>query len=161
MWDAYAGGEGVAIRTHFQDLKSSVLLSAPELPICFGKVTYVDYRKQEPLRFGNAPLFQKRVEYGGEAEVRAALPPPPWDTSRDPGKLPRSPINITLDSDVERQRGRYIPVNLNVLVKEVVLHPHSAEWFGQLVQSVVDRSPVDANVTPSSLNVTPDNTPGQ
>lgn len=161
MWDAYAGEEGVAIRTHFQDLKSSLLLSTPELPLCFGKVTYVDYRKQESLRFVHAPLFQKRVEYGGEAEVRAALPPPRWDSGLDPDKLPRSPINITLDSDVERQRGRYIPVNLNVLVKEVVLHPHSAKWFGQLVQSVVDQSPVDANVTPSSLNVTPDNMPGQ
>ena len=70
MWESYAGAEGVAVRTTFQNLQDSIR-SAAELPVTFGQVEYVDYRRKEVPRFGWAPLFHKRMEYRGEGEVRA------------------------------------------------------------------------------------------
>ena len=56
MWEAYAGAEGVAVRTTLRDLRES-FLSATELPVTFGQVKYVDYRRQEVPRFGWGPAF--------------------------------------------------------------------------------------------------------
>lgn len=151
MWDSYAGAEGVAIRTTFRDLQASILSANPALPVTIGSVAYVDHGQQEAPRFGLAPLFHKRVEYRGEEEVRAALPSPPWDLRLDPDRSNKPIVDIPLDADVAEQRGRYIPVDLKTLVKEVVLSPRGAAWFGQLVQSVVNRSSLEACVTQSSL----------
>ena len=114
MWKAYAGSEGVAVRTTFQNLQDSIR-SVAELPVTFGQVEYVDYRRNEVPRFGSTPLFHKRMEYREEGEVRAVLPGPPWDHTG----MPETPI--PLDSDVAEQRGRYIPVDLEILVQEIVL----------------------------------------
>ena len=141
---AYAGAEGVAVRTTFRDLQESIR-SVAEPPVTFGQVEYVDYLQQEVSRFGWAPLFHKRIEYRGEEEVRAVLPGPPL-TIIDP-KEP----DIRLDPDVAEQRGRYIPVDLGILVKEIVVSPRAAPWLAQVVESVVRRSAVKACVTPSAI----------
>ncbi len=155
MWEAYAGAEGVAVRTTFQDLQESIR-SVDKPPVTFGQVEYVDYRQQEVPRFGWAPLFHKRIEYRGEGEMRVVLPGPPWkDTIIDP-KRP----DIRLDPDVAEQRGRYISVNLDILVKEVVVPPHAAPWFVQVVKSVVQRSGVRACVTPSAIELAPHESDG-
>ena len=121
--------------------------SDAELPVTFGQVDYVDYLQQEVSRFGWAPLFHKRIEYRGEEEVRALLPGPPWDDSSTDPKGP----DIRLDPDVTEQRGRYVPVDLDILVKEVVVSPHAAPWFAEVVKLVVQRSAVGACVTPSAI----------
>ena len=156
MWRSYAGVEGVVIRTTFQDLQASIRSANAALPVTFGKVEYVDFRQQETPRFRSAPLFHKRVEYRGEEEVRAALPGPQYDVRLDPNN-PNDPIiDMKLDPDVAEQRGRYISVDLQVLVKEVVVAPHSAPWFDQLVQSIVNRSPVAVRVASSTLESSSD-----
>ena len=65
MWEAYAGAEGVAVRTTFQDLQEAIR-SVAETPITFGQVEYVNLLQDEGPRFGWAPLFHKRIEYRGE-----------------------------------------------------------------------------------------------
>ena len=99
-------------------------------------------------RFGWAPLLHKRIEYREEGEVRAILPGPPWDVSIQQG-VPET--HIPLDSDVAEQRGRYIPVDLEILVQEIVLPSHASPWFAQVVKSVMDDSPVRSRVTRSSI----------
>ena len=149
MWKAYAGGEGVAIRTTFRDLQESIT-SIAELPITFGQVKYVDYRQQEVPRFGWAPLFHKRVEYRGEEEVRALLPGP----SLKPGYR-NLEERIALDPDVEKQKGRYIPIGLEILIKEVVVPPHAKPWFTEVVKSAVQQSSVEVDVRKSSIDEEP------
>ena len=154
MWKSYAGAEGVAIRTSFQNLKDSIR-SGQELPVSFGRVEYVDYRN-ELARFGKAPLFHKRMEYREEGEVRAILPGPPWDFS-EPGDVPRIriPLDIPLDPDVAEQRGRYVPVDLGVLVKEVMLPPHATPWFAEVVKSVIHGSSVSPCLMRSAIELPP------
>ena len=146
MWEAYAGAEGVAVRTTFQDLQEAIR-SVAETPITFGQVEYVNLLQDEVPRFGWAPLFHKRIEYRGEEEVRALLPGPPWEDSITDPEVP----DIRLDPDVSEQRGRYVPVYLDILVKEVVVSPNAAPWFAEVVKSVVQRSAVGASITPSAI----------
>lgn len=145
MWNTYAGAGGVAVRTTFQDLKESIR-SGAEHPVTFGQVKYVNYPQQEVPRFGLAPLFHKRTEYRGEEEVRAVLPGPPWDALLDPKVLA-----IHLDPDVAEQGGRYVAVDLDILVKQVVVSPQAAPWFTEVVESAVQRSVVGACVIPSTI----------
>ena len=145
MWKAYAGAEGVAVRTTFHDLKASIR-SAAEHPVTFGRVKYVDYPQEEAPRFEWAPLFHKRCEYRGEEEVRAVLPGPPWETLLDPNVLA-----IHLDPDVVEQRGRYVPVDLDILIKQVVVSPHAGSWLAEVVKSVMQRWEVEACVISSAI----------
>ena len=151
MWKAYAGAEGVVVRTSFQNLQESIR-SVTELPVTFGQIEYVDYHRNEVARFGWAPLLHKRMEYREEGEVRAILPGPPWDVPIQQG-VPET--HIPLDSDVAEQRGRYILVDLEILVQEIVLPPHAAPWFAQVVKSAMDGSPVRSRVTRSSIESPP------
>ena len=152
MWESYAGAEGVAVRTTFQNLQESIR-SVAEPPVTFGQVEYVDYRRKEVPRFGWAPLFHKRMEYRGEGDVRAILPGPPFQAS-DLQFHPEGP-DIRLDPDVAEQRGRYVPVSLEILVKGVVLPPHAAPWFAQAVTSVVHGSPIRPRLARSAIESPP------
>ncbi len=144
MWTTYSSTEGVAIRTTFHDLRES-MRSIAELPVMFGQIKYVDYRQSEVPRFDWAPLFHKRMEYRSENEVRAVLPGPRWDADNLP--------DIPLDPDVDEHRGRYVPVDLEVLIKQVVVPPNAAPWFAEVVQSAVQRSPVTTSVTRSVIEL--------
>ena len=148
MWKAYAGAEGVVVRTSFQNLQDSIR-SVAELPVTFGQVEYVDYRRNEVPRFGWAPLLHKRTEYREEGELRAILLGPPWDHTG----VPETPI--PLDSDVAERRGRYVSVNLEVLVKEIVLAPHSTPWFAEVVSSVMHGLSVSPRVIRSAIESPP------
>lgn len=154
MWKAYAGSEGVAIRTSFQRLRESINLVA-ELPVTFGRVEYADYSRQEVSRFGVAPLFHKRMEYRGEGEIRAVLPGPPFEKLFANAASLEAP-DSRLDPDVAEQRGRYVPVNLEILVAAIVLPPDVKPWFAEVVESVANSSPVKALVTRSSIHSTAD-----
>ena len=148
MWNTYASDEGVAVRTTFERLQNS-MPSAGEHPVKIGKVEYVDYSQEKVQRFGCWPLFHKRMEYHEEGEVRAVLPPPPWEHDVNPRR------QIQLDPDVDEQKGRYIPVNLETLVKEVVLPPHTTPWFAQVVQSIMRQSAIRAPVRRSAMEAPP------
>ena len=75
-------------------------------------------------------------------------------------KLPDGPQlqvpDIPLDPDVAEQRGRDVPVNLELLVQEIVLPPDAKPWFADVVKSTIHSSPVKTRVTRSSLEYTPD-----
>ena len=145
MWKSYAGAEGIAIQTTFQNLQSSVS-SVAELPVTYGQVEYVDHSREKVSRFGWAPLFHKRIEYYGEDEVRAVLPGPPLPPSFD-----AHTDDIPLDMDVAERRGRYVAVDLDVLVERVVLPPHAKPWFAQAVEEILYGSPIKPYVTRSAI----------
>ena len=157
MWESYAGAEGVAVRTTFHRLRVSIR-SVAEHPVTFGQVEYVDYSQKVVPRFGWAPFFHKRMEYRGEGEVRAVLFGPPfqeWDLQLHP-EVP----DIRLDPDVVEQRGRYIPVDLEDLVKEVVLPPRAAPWFSQAVKAIIRGSPIRPRLARSAIESPPHESTG-
>ena len=156
MWEKYAGKEGVAIRTTLQGLKDS-FTSVEKDKARFGRVAYVDY-KSEILRLDVAPLYHKRMEYREESEVRVVLPGPVLDADKyayyrqGPNLMD---VNILLDPDVYKHRGRYVPVDLGILVKEVVLPPKATFWFSEVVESSIRNALGNVPVIQSSVDAPP------
>ena len=95
-----------------------------------------------------SPEFDQMYSQVGRASV------PPERLLKDLQPHPEVP-DIRLDRDVAEQRGRYVHVNLEILVKEVVLPPHAAPWFVQAVKSVMHGSPIRPRVTRSAIESPP------
>lgn len=142
MWKSYTGmeREGIAIKTTCHDLLESVVHQAKS-KLTLGKVKYMDYKQNRVPVEGLAPLFHKRVEFKSEEEVRLA--------AALQFNLGESEIEIPFE--VEKSGGLYIPVDLNRLVKEVVVAPKSDPWFIELVSKQIEQSSLKACVVPSTI----------
>ncbi len=115
MWRLYAGrGPGVAIKTSFESLLKSLNLSvAPDdSTYMAGRVTYVDYEKDD-IPLGNGmPVFYKRMAFSHEHEVRIVRP-----------------VNEDKDSS-----GAIWNAEIDELIHEVVLSPFAEDWMFELVR---------------------------
>ena len=127
MWNLYSEWErGIAIQTTVGSFQKS--LTGPEA-VFVGKVKYIDYDKQEIDR-NNAliPYLTKRKSFAHEREVRALI-------------LPLEP----------QQEGRYHEVDLELLIRKVIVAPRAQDWFLDLVRAVLDRYGLTAPVSRSPL----------
>ena len=142
MWKSYTGmgGEGIAIKTTYRDILESVVPQVKS-KLTLGKVRYVNYDQNWIPINGLAPLFHKRIEFKSEEEVRLAAV-----LQFDFGES-----GIVIPYEVEKNGGLYIPVDLNRLVKEVVVAPKSEPWFIELVSKQVEQSSLKACVVPSTI----------
>ena len=133
MWKIYTDKkEGIAIRTDFASLAASFI---GDEPIFIGEVQYIDYNTDViPERYLLHPLLYKRNHFEHEREVRAL---------KNPQDLTNIPVT-----------GEYCPVELSVLVQEVVVSPLAPIWFTELVKSVADQFGLQSGIKPSAL-VTP------
>ena len=133
MWKIYTGqNEGIAIRTDFASLSASFVGNEP---IYIGEVTYIDYNVDViPDELVLQALLYKRNHFEHEREVRIVKEP--QDTSNLPTK------------------GEYSPVDLSLLIQEVVVSPLSPVWFAELVKSVTDKYGLQANIKQSAF-ITP------
>ena len=127
MWNLYSEWErGIAIQTTVGAFQKS--LTGPE-DVFVGKVKYIDYDTQEIDRHNALiPYLTKRKSFAHEREVRAL-------------SLPLEP----------QQEGRYHEVNLELLIRKVIVAPKSPDWFLDLVQAVLDRYGLTAPVNRSPL----------
>lgn len=87
------------------------------------------------------------MEDCGVEFFRAPVPSPAWGDSVTDLTGP----DVRLDPDVMGQRGRCEAVDLAYLVKYVVVSPHCAPWFAEVVKSVVRRTEAGACETPSTI----------
>ena len=134
MWRLYARErDGVAINTVFADFKSAF---RGDQAVSASMVQYRDYRSS-PIPHGNAllPLFHKRISFQHEREVRA--------------------LYLQRDDRREESVGSYCEVDLDKLVREVVLAPFADDWFVDLVRSFADRHALKDRVRRSTLSDNP------
>lgn len=137
MWRGYGDGPyGVAIRSNFGALDSAMPATACdfESPIFLGKVLYFDY-SSSTVRIPNednayARFYCKHVAYEHEKEIRAVF------------MEPLSGSNPF---------GHFINVDIDSLVKQVMISPLSPVWFDQLVSSVCNRLGCAAEVGRSNV----------
>ncbi|MGE0229056.1 MAG: hypothetical protein AB7U23_11175 [Dehalococcoidia bacterium] len=143
-WERFAPNYGVAIRTSAKSLRDS--LSGTDLNLHLGHVTYTDEPAPKPGERLN--LFRwfmrKRVAYADEREVRLMIwgasprvgsgagpePSPVMPAVRDSADLASTP---QFPFPVE---GFYVPIDLEVLVHEVVVGPPWGRWFTEQVREV-------------------------
>lgn len=119
---------GVAVRTTFGDLK---LAFDDDLSVTLGRVKYVDFRSQ--FVGINDSVFRKRKSLQHEQEVRVVI----CDRSE----------NETL--------GLARPVDLDKVIKEVVISPFAPAWIGSIVGDLLLRYAVSVPTRSSELLVEP------
>jgi hypothetical protein len=151
MWSLYQNsGEGIAIRTTWGALKSS--LGAP-WPIRGGAVNYVDYRVTF-IPEGNlfSPFMHKRVSFTHEREVRLVL----WS------RLDRGPLgSLTVGEENAAAAhgptpaGYDVPVDLAQLTNQIYVAPEAAGWYAALVGKVIKRYNLSWDVLHSDLAADP------
>ena len=130
MWDRYAPTDGLSILTDVKSLKAAFSGSHSVL---IGEVHYIDYdRDMFQLGLGrpfNAfiPLLHKRREYVDEREVRAIV--------ADHIEKPNT------------SKLRHQPVDLAVLIKEIIVSPEAGDWLIALVSHDLERNGINALVS--------------
>ncbi len=106
-----------------------------------GEVQYIDYKTDIFDDLDTfAPALMKRKGYEHENEVRAYY----MDVPMKDGKVDESP-------EADERPGVYRKVDIDRLVKEVIVAPDAEPWFLELVEAVVDRYGLAAPVRRSSL----------
>lgn len=130
MWKLY-GKEGLAVRSTVSALRDSIDCSSVDgFCINLGKVVYMsDLDKVDEFLYEDS-AFYKRRHYDFEEEVRVSL-----DTYK-----PERPC-------FETPLGHALPVDLSVLVKEVLVHPDSDDALASCVQQLLERYQLNVPVS--------------
>ena len=145
MWKLYANiKDGVAVKTDFQSLSSSLTGAQP---VYIGRIKYVDYNTTFiPENDALQPIMFKRNSFEHEHEVRAVILEFP--TSGPEGFL------IGAQPEVY-EVGTYHEVDTSKLIREVVVPPYAEDWFAELVRATAETFKLEAPVRRSSLAVQP------
>lgn len=137
MWKVYVkSNQGIAIRTTFRRLRDS--LNKEPHRIWIAKVKYLNSWRSFPGDPSLHACMTKRKRFEHEKEVRA----------------------IWLDQDAKRsgcagQDGKEVRCNLATLIEEVRLAPTNGRWFKPVVEDILRRYGIKAEVVPSDLDSEP------
>ena len=134
MWRLYARErDGIAIKTVFAGFKDAFV---GDQSVSASMVQYRDYRTA-PIPYGNAflPLLHKRMSFQHEREVRA--------------------LCLRMKDGPNESAGCYCQVELEKLVREIVVAPFAEDWFVDLLRSLADRHALGDRVRRSTLSDTP------
>lgn len=140
MWDRYAVTDGLAISSDVGSLMASF---SGDDNIYIGMVHYIDYSreflKMPPDGYFNSfhPSLHKRREYSDEREVRAVV---------------RTPDSSGGDLSIS-----YQAVELEHLLKGVVVSPEAGEWLIELIGVDLEREGINVPVERSFLTRVPPN----
>ena len=139
MWELYATkGNGIAVQTTFGDMKKSFTESSH--PLIAAEVKYIDYTKDNVLD-GNimSPFIYKRKSFEHEREFRLMISEQLNALDGKGGFKESSNSGISIEI-CPRQ-----------LIKNVYLSPNSEKWFEELVDVLVRKYNLKANVIQSKL----------
>lgn len=126
MWKVYSSvKEGIMIKSNIEKLISA--FKNTEDKVLLSEVRYVDHEK-DMIEDGSIhlPLFYKNTAYEYEKEVRLM-----WQHDL-------SKINFDWDHE-PREKGRYIDIDINELIDEIIISPYAPEWFYENIQSLLDK----------------------
>lgn len=133
LWEQYLDSpQGIAICTTVEQLEQSLHKSDRDL--IFGEVEYIDYKRDRIPDGKLPPLYHKRKSFEHEDEFRVSF------IESEPG-----------DVGV----GTYIGVDTETLIDRIYLSPLSQDWFGDLVDRVLDTYDVDCDLQRSGLYSNP------
>ena len=137
MWDLYASrGQGICISTRYCDLANAL-----SEDIFLGKVNYINYDSESyPVDNFFSLVMHKRKAYEYEQEVRAII----WTFGSNSEHRPRA-----------AEFGIQEEVDLDLVAKEVLVHPNSPPWFLDVVSDVSERYGLKAAPAASTLSLPP------
>ena len=129
MWESFVqGNNGVAVRTTLGALRGVLDAGSADRDVFLGRVEYLDYRAGSWGDFHwFAPAFHKRRIFRQEQEIRAVIV---WPSYRDLADGA---------ADFPAAAGITVPVDLNLLIRGIVIAPKASPWLAGLVTSVLHR----------------------
>ncbi|MFA5405113.1 MAG: DUF2971 domain-containing protein [Ignavibacteria bacterium] len=152
MWRLYLkSNEGIAIQTDVKSIKRAFANS--DSKVYFSKIWYKDYENDifyskdvlKSVGYRNAnlliPFICKRKNYEHEKEYRAIV------TVENNNK---EQINFAKENG-----GIFVPVDLKLLIKKIILAPGSPPWFKELVEGTLKTYNFDVEVVPSVVDDEP------
>jgi hypothetical protein len=145
MWSLYAAqGRGVAVRSSLQRLTHGILDTEREF--CLRPMEYLDYGTDE-TPWGNViwPMFCKRAEFLHEREFRILVPD--FDLITD--------LSAPVPLGGFAPEGIRIPVDLAVLIQEIVVAPGTNAQTFDRVSRLASSASLDDRVRKSTLEERP------
>jgi len=123
MWEIYGKSENsVAIKTNSSKLKNAFNLEDVmkfSLEVALDEVEYIDSNSLPSIQSSRQPFFVKRPHFSFEKEVRLYI---------------RSRAH---HSNEDAPFGYKIPVDLEVLIEGVYVHPDAEDWFFNAIVDLV------------------------
>jgi hypothetical protein len=131
MWNMYSRqGKGIAIRSTFQRLKTSLLACGEE--VYGGNVKYVDFDIHKPQR---SNIYEwatcKRLGFAHEMEFRV--------------------IAMRLGGNISGTDGVPLRVATSELLESITISPYQSSWVEDIVRRLVQRYSIPVDVRKSSL----------
>lgn len=141
MWKLYLkSNEGIAIQSTYKRLKESFNNNSKD-NVYIGRVKYIDYGSGRIPRDNLfRAILHKRKSFKYEEELRAMV----WDDS--------ILGHITRPDRESYKDGKYIGLDLEVLINKVYLGPGTPEWFDELVRSLLKKYCLSIKVKRSKLD---------
>lgn len=126
MWKLYLKSkQGIAVQSTWKRLKESF---NKQDEIVIGKVEYRDYRVEVvPEYHPIFAFFSKRKSFEYERELRAAIQS--LSVAFNQGEIDKTGQEIG--------DGKYVSVDLDILIEKIFVSPKAPKWFTELVKSVV------------------------
>jgi len=142
LWKIYSDfGKGIMLKSSIKKIKEAFINSNEDIRI--SEVKYINY-ENEIMPDGNLffPIIHKQDAYSYENEVRLihAVDFPQIGKIYDWSKE---------ESDV----GKYIKVDVNTLIDEIVVGPFSPKWMIELLGNIADKYNLTAPITKSTLAI--------
>ena len=156
MWKLYShSNEAVAIQSTYATLVDCL----PDKRSTYaGVVKYADYESEFiPSDDSFSPVMHKRRSFEHERELRIVWQDLPIREHAPPRPRPREDIasGFIPVGEANREAGRYVPVDMQKLIRRVLVAPTSPPWFHEVVQSVARRFDLATDVSQSSLDASP------
>jgi hypothetical protein len=160
MWNLYLkSNEGVAIQSTYKSLKKTLDKIRCDKDIVVGQIEYIDYNKYIMIE-GN-PLFAfyyKRKSFEHEHELRAAFTRIPTENGIfiNLANIRKEDYNVGIDHSVNLDNiVEIVPINLNTLIEKIYVPPTADDWFKEIIESLLKKFRVRANVERSELERDP------
>lgn len=124
LWHQYATASGFAVKSTVGRLKHSVT-DGPNFLL--GKVRYIDFSIEHPgerILDVIHPAFFKRKSFEHEQEVRLVIL-----------DMPKAP----LVDDSPKSKGKTLPLNLELLVEQILVSPDGPKWIEPQIRELLNR----------------------
>ena len=159
MWNLYSHeNAGIAIQSTTRNL-SECFKNNYEDTIWIGKVQYLDFSKDWLDEWNN--IFQafvtKRKSFEYENEIRAITCLPDNHVSSEwiiktSNKEKVSSFKPRFVNPRElTDKGKYVSVDLQILIEKVYIAPYAEAWFKEVLESLLSKYELNATVTKSDL----------
>ena len=141
LWKIYADfNKGIMIKSSIQNLHAAFANNGKQ--VALSEIRYMDYRKETMLD-GNSNylIIHKQKAYSYEEEVRliySVIPEIGWVYNWE---------------EEEVQEGKYIDIDLNLLIDEIVISPFAPAWFFKLVEDIMYKYELSKPINKSELSL--------